>query len=84
MATTSVNDGEIRMAEDFEWARHASEVQQNPQHFGKLVAVYNRHVVAVGRQRQNLIAEAAATAQAPAEQIVVVLVPRPALTETPR
>jgi hypothetical protein len=78
------SDGETRIADDFEWARRAPEVQQDPQHFGKLVAVHNRRVLAVGRERQSVIAEAAARAKAPAEQIVVVLVPRPALIETPR
>lgn len=84
MKTAGQSDSEIRLADDFEWARSAAEVQQEPRHFGKLVAVHNRQVLAVGRQRQSVIAEAAAKAHAPAEQIVVVLVPRPALIETPR
>ena len=79
-----MNDGEIKMAEDFEWAQHAPEVQLNPEHFGKLVVVHGKQVLAVGRQRQSLVAQAAASAEVPAEQLVVVLVPRPGLVETPR
>ncbi len=79
-----MNDSENRMAEDFEWARRAPEVQQNPEHFGKLVVVHGRRVLGVGRHRQSLVAQAAASAQVPAEQLVVVLVPRPGLVETPR
>jgi hypothetical protein len=72
------------MAEDFDWARHAPEVQQNPEHFGKLVVVHGKRILAVGRQRQALLAEAADIAKVAPEELVVVLVPRPGLWETPR
>jgi hypothetical protein len=78
------NDSHARLVEDFEWARRASEVQENPDHFGNLVAVHNQRVLAFGRDRQKLVSEASTNAQAPAEQIVVVLVPRPGLWGTPK
>jgi hypothetical protein len=77
-------DIQPKLAEDFEWARHAPEVQQNPQHFGKLVAVHAKRVWGVGREWVALQAQAAALAQVPAEQLVIVLVPRPGLWETPK
>ncbi len=79
-----MNGGEMNMAKDFEWARHAPEVQQNPEHYGKLVVIQGKRILAVGRQCQSLVAQAANSAQVPAEQLVVVLVPRPGLWETPR
>ena len=69
--------------DDFEWARHAPEVQLNPDHFGMLVAVHHKQVLAIGRQRQALLAQAVENSKAPLEEIVVVLVPRPGLWETP-
>jgi hypothetical protein len=74
---------EQRMAEDFDWAEHAPEVQQDPEHFGKLVVVSNKQVLAVGRDRQAIMAQAALRAGVPGEQLVVVLVPRPELEEIP-
>ena len=77
-------ESEQRMADDFEWASSAAEVQQNPQHFGKLVAIFNRRVIAIGRDCQELIEKAAREAATPAQHVVVVLVPRPGLWEIPR
>jgi hypothetical protein len=71
------------MAEDFAWAESAPEVQQNPEHFGKLVAVYNKRVLAFGRDRQALIEQGAKATGVPGYQLVVVLVPRPGLWEVP-
>jgi hypothetical protein len=73
-----------RMAEDFARAEHAPEVQQGPEHFGKRVAVSNKQVLAAGRDRQAVVAQAARAAGVPGEQLVVVLVPRPGLWEAPR
>jgi hypothetical protein len=74
---------EQRMADDFAWAEHAPEVQQNPDHYGKLVVVYNQRVRAVGTDRMALVQQVAAQEGVPPEHFVVVLVPRPGLWETP-
>jgi hypothetical protein len=79
-ATTEVEQG---MIDDFEWAETAPEVQQDPEHWGKLVVVSNKRVLAVGRDRQAIVAEAAERAGVPGEQLVVVLVPSPELWEIP-
>jgi len=73
-----------RMTGDFAWAQAAPAVQQNSEHFGKLVAVYDRRVLACGRDRQTVVERAATHAGVPPEEIVVVLVPRPGLWEIPR
>jgi hypothetical protein len=83
MQPPSTADVHTSTAEDFDWARHAPEVQQNPEHFGKLVVVHHKRILAIGRQRQALVAQAAASAKVPPEELVVVLVPRPGLWETP-
>lgn len=72
-----------RMSEDFAWAENAAEVQQNPEHFGQLVAVYNKRVVGAGRDRHALIEQAAKEIGVPGQHLVVVLVPRPGLWEIP-
>jgi Recombinase zinc beta ribbon domain/Family of unknown function (DUF5678) len=83
MSITKAFDAEQWMVDDFRWAQEAPDVQANPKHYGKLVAVYNKHVVAVGRDRQALVAKAAHAAGVPGKQLVVVLVPRPGLWEIP-
>jgi hypothetical protein len=84
METCKATQLEQRMAHDFEWAASAPEVQQNPEHYGKLVAIYDRRILAVGRDRQALVEMAAREAAVPGQHLVVVLVPRPGLWETPR
>jgi hypothetical protein len=74
---------EERMAADFAWAESAPDVQDNPSHFGNLVAVYEKRILAVGRDRQALVELASKQAGVPAAQLVVVLVPRPGIWETP-
>jgi hypothetical protein len=74
---------EQQMADDFAWAEHAPEVQQNPEHYGKLVAVYNQRVLGVGTDRMALVKRAAAHEGVPWQHLVVVLVPRPGLWEIP-
>ena len=74
---------EQRMNADFSWAESAAEVQQNPEHFGKLVAVYNKRVLGAGHDRQALVEQAARQAGVPRQHLVVVLVPRPGLWEIP-
>jgi hypothetical protein len=74
---------EQRMADDFAWAEHAPEVRQNPDHYGKLVVVYNQRVLAVGTDRMALVQQVAAQEGVPWQHLVVVLVPRPGLWEIP-
>lgn len=83
MQPRELTEVEQRMIDDFEWAENSPEVQQNPEHFGKLVVVYNKQVWAVGRDRQAIVAQAAQRAGVPAEQLVVVLVPNPDMWEIP-
>jgi Family of unknown function (DUF5678) len=83
MSKSEISEHDQRMSEDFAWARNAAEVQQNPEHFGKLVAVYDKRVVGFGRDRQALIEQAAKQTGVPGQHIVVVLVPRPGLWEIP-
>lgn len=78
-----MTEHEQRMSEDFVWAESAAEVQQNPEHFGKLVAVYNKRVVGAGRDRQALLEQAAKKIGVSGHHFVVVLVPRPGMWEVP-
>ena len=83
MELNRLNETEQRMSDDFDWALHAPEVQQDPEHFGKLVVVYNRRVLAAGRDRQALVEQVAKEIVVPWQHLVVVLVPRPGLWEIP-
>ena len=83
MSVHETTDCEERMTADFAWAESAPDVQQNPEHFGKLVVVYDRQILAVGRDRQALVELASKQVGVPAAQLVVVLVPRPGLWEIP-
>lgn len=83
MAQSETSKHDQRMSEDFTWARNAAEVQQNPEHFGKLVAVYDKRVVGFGRDRQALVEQAAKATSVSSQHIVVVLVPCPGLWEIP-
>jgi hypothetical protein len=83
MQPREMTEVEQRMADDFQWAEDAPEIQQDPDHFGKLVVVYDKRVWAVGRDRQAILAQAAQRAGVPADQLVVVLVPNPNMWEIP-
>jgi hypothetical protein len=83
MQLHKMSELEQRMTDDFEWAMHAPEVQQNPDHYGKFVVVYNKHILGVGRDRQALVQKAAEEVQVPAQHFVVVIVHRPGLWEIP-
>ena len=76
-----LNEIEQQMSADLERALQAPEVRQ---HAGKLVAVYQKRVVAVGTERDALVAQAAEKENCPWEDLVVVVVPGPDLTEIPR
>ena len=73
-----------RMTADLDWAEHAPEVQENPEHYGKFVIVYNKRILGVGKDSQALLDEAAEKAGVPWDELVVLIVPRPGLWETPR
>jgi len=83
MQVRKMTELERRMTEDFDWAQHAPEVQQNPAHYGQFVVVHNKRVLAVGRDRQALVEEAAKEIGAPWQHFVVVVVPSPDMWETP-
>jgi hypothetical protein len=68
---------EQRMTDDLDWAEHAPEVQQNPEHYGKFVVVYNKRMLAVGRDSQALVEEAAKQVGVPWQHLVVLIVHRP-------
>lgn len=83
MAISEMGEHQQRMNSDFAWAENAAEVQENPDHFGKLVAVYDKRVVGFGRDRIALVEQAAKEVGVPSQHIVVVLVTRPGLWEIP-
>ena len=83
MQVRKMTELERRMTEDFDWAQHAPEVQQDPAHYGQFVVVHNKRVLAVGRDREALVEEAANEIGAPWQHLVVVIVPSPDTWETP-
>ena len=83
MQLRKLSELEQRMTDDFKWAEQAPEVQQNPEHFGKLVVVHNKRVLAAGRDRQALVEQAAKEAGVPWQHLVVILVPSPEMWEIP-
>jgi hypothetical protein len=74
---------EHRMTDDLDWAEHAPEVQEDPEHYGKFVVVYNKRIIAVGEDRQALVEDAAKQVGIPRQHLVVLIVPRPGLWEIP-
>jgi len=74
---------EQRMTGDFDWAGHAPEGQHNPEHFGKLVAVHNQCILAVGQDRRAMVESAAKEIGVPWQHLVVIIVPSPDLWEIP-
>lgn len=71
---TPATPPEQQMADDLAWARTAPEVQQ---HVGKIVAICDKRVLAVGTRHGRVRSEAARKAGCPPWQIVVVIVPDP-------
>ena len=59
MQLRKMTEVEQRMTDDLEWAEHAPEVQENPDHYGKSVVVYNKQILAVGKDSQALLEQAA-------------------------
>ena len=65
MQTRMMTEVEQRMTADLDWAEHAPEVQENPDHYGKSVVVYNKRILAVGKDSQALLEGAAEKAGVP-------------------
>ena len=63
---------ERNQLEDLNWAATAPEVQQ---HYGKVVVIHNKRVVAVGTDRRSLLQQAAAQEQCPWWELAVEIVP---------
>jgi len=83
MQLRKMSELEQRLTDDFEWAEQAHEVQQNPDHYGKFVVVYNKRILAVGTDRQAVVEEAAREAGVPWQHLLVIIVPRPGMWEIP-
>jgi hypothetical protein len=83
MPRRKMTELEQRMTDDLNWAEHATEVQENREHYGKFVVVYNKCVLAVGEDRQALVERAALRAGVPRQHLVTLIVPRPGLWEIP-
>lgn len=83
MQLRRMSELEQRMTDDFEWAMHAPEVQQNPDHYGQFVVVYNKRILAVGTDSQALVQQAAEQVGVPWQHLVVIIVHRPGLWEIP-
>jgi hypothetical protein len=83
MQLRKMTEVEQRMTDDLDWAEHAPEVQENPEHYGKFVVVYNKRILAVGKDSQALVEQAAEQAGVPWKELVVMIVHRPGLWEIP-
>ncbi len=83
MALRRMTDLEQRMADGLDWAEHATEVQENPEHYGKFVVVYGKCVLAVGEDRKALVERAAERVGVPRQHLVTLIVPRPGVWDIP-
>src|SRR5438105_3579710 len=83
MQLRKMTEVEQRMTDDLDWAEHAPEVQEKPEHYGKSVIVYKKRILAVGKDCPALRQQAAEQAGVPWQDLVVVPVPRPGLWEIP-
>ena len=83
MQTRLMTEVEQRMTADLDWAEHAPEVQENPDHYGKTVVVYKKRILAVGKDSPALLDEAAQKAGVPWDELATLIVPRPGLWEIP-
>jgi hypothetical protein len=81
MQLRKMTELEQRLTADLDWALHAPEVMQNPDHFGQFVVVYNQRILAVGRDRQALVEQAAEQVGVPWQQLSVIVVPDPEIWE---
>jgi hypothetical protein len=71
---------EQRISDDVDWAQRSPEVRE--QH-GKLVAIHNKKIIAVGTDRAALLQHAARATGFPAYEFAVVVVPSTGLWEIP-
>jgi len=78
-----MTDLEQRMLDDLRWGSEAAEVQNNPDHYGKLAAVHNKRLLGVGTERRALAEQAAKEVGVHWQEIVVVIVHRPGPWEIP-
>jgi hypothetical protein len=83
MLLRKLTELEQRMTDDLIWAEHAPEVQENPEHYGRFVVVYNKQILGVGTDSQALVEQAAERVGVPWQHLVVLIVPRPGLWEIP-
>jgi hypothetical protein len=83
MPLRKMTEREQRMLEDRDWSLHAPEVQENPEHFGKSVVVYNKRILAAGKDCTALRQQAAEQAGVQWQDLIVRIVPRPGLWEIP-
>lgn len=81
MQSLELNEMEKESSSDLQWALQAPEVRQ---HGGQFVAVHKKRVVAVGKNRDAVVTEAAQKAQVLPQNVVVLVVPSADLSETPR
>jgi hypothetical protein len=77
MQTRPMTELEQRMTDDLNWAGHAPEVQDNPEHYGKFVVVYNKRILGVGSDSRALLEQAGKQVGVPWQHLVVVIVHRP-------
>ena len=81
MQLLHLTETEKQLSEDLQWALRAPEVRQ---YAGKLVAVHQKRVIAVGANRDALVVEAAEKAKCPRQNVVILVVPSADFSETPR
>jgi hypothetical protein len=70
-STRPLTPGERNQLEDLDWAATAPEVQQ---HYGKIVVIHKKRVVAVGTDQRSLLEQAAAQEQCPWWELAVEIV----------
>jgi hypothetical protein len=83
MQSRPMTEVELRRMHDLDWATHAPEVMENPEHYGKSVVVYNKRILAVGKCSPALLEAAAKQAGVPWYELAVRIVPPPGLWEIP-
>jgi hypothetical protein len=83
MPRRKMTELEQRMTDDLNWAEQATEVQENPDHHGKFVVIYNKRVLGVGEDRKALVERTAERAGVPRQHLVTLIVPRPGAWEIP-
>jgi hypothetical protein len=65
----ALTDGERRLWAEIEWAEQNEEVQSK--YAGQWVALYERQVVAHGLHRDQVVRDAVAATQRPAEELAI-------------